>query len=209
METGGHNRLGILGGTFNPVHMGHLILAQDAVELFSLSGLVFVPASQPPHKKSRRLAPAEHRLAMLQAAIEGDLRFSVSDIEIRRGGLSYTVDTVRELHEIYRDTELHFIIGSDSLRELHMWKDIYKLLDMCSFDILERPGCPVKDLSPESLNLKDPWPTKLLANAARGHLCEISSSDIRYRIAEGMSIRYLVHPAVEMYITEHSLYSGD
>ncbi len=200
------NRIGIFGGTFNPVHMGHLVMAQDALELFELSKVIFVPCACPPHKTSSDVASAEHRLAMLQVALEGDLRFEVSDIEILRGGVSYSIDTAREIKKLHPGSEMFFIIGADSLPELRLWKEISQLLDLYSFVTIARPGVDLNDPG-----LRDPMPgdprSLLLRDQVRiGHLINISSTDIRYRIAEGMSIRYLVHPAVEMYIAEHSLF---
>ena len=200
-------RIGVLGGTFNPPHLGHLILAQDAFELFDLSQVLFLPCAQPPHKAAAGLAAAEHRLAMLEAAIEGDLRFEVSDIELRRGGLSYSVDTARELKVRYPRAEILFIIGSDSLRELHQWKDIATLLELCQFVTLIRPGADERALLAQDLRLPPPWPDRLRAQIRVGHAVDISSTNIRHRLAEALSIRYLVHPAVEMYITEHRLYA--
>ena len=199
-------RLGVLGGTFNPVHLGHLIMAKDAVEHFDLSKVLFMPCAQPPHKLPSVLAPAHHRLAMLEAAIEGDLNFEVSDIEIQRGGVSYTIDTMRALAEENPGVELCFIIGSDSLSELHLWKDIALLLKLCRIVTIVRPGTDLVALRKLDLKLPAPWQERLLADARGGHLIDISSTDIRYRVAEGMCIRYLVSPAVDMYITEHSLY---
>lgn len=201
-----NNRMGILGGTFNPVHMGHLILAQDAMEHFDLGSVLFVPCACPPHKPVRDLIPAEHRIAMLEAAIEGDLRFQVSRVETDRGGTSYTIDTARELARLYPGSELHFILGSDSLLELHLWKDIPALLEICRFVTLARPGAEYDSLIAADLRLPDPWPERLKQRVRVGHTVSISSTDIRYRVAEGLAIRYLVHPAVEMYIAEHSLY---
>ena len=178
-------------------------MAQDALELFELNRVLFVPCAHPPHKASADLAPAEHRMAMLEAALEGDLRFEVCDIELRRQGPSYTVDTVRELRGNFPEMEIVFIIGSDSLMELRSWKEIYSLLEMCSVVTIARPGGPSVE---GDFGLPEPWPDRLRAGIRAGHQVAISSSDIRWRIAEGMSIRYLVHPAVEMYITEHSLY---
>jgi len=200
------NRIGVFGGTFNPVHMGHLIMAQDALELFELNTVIFVPCACPPHKVSNDVASAGHRLAMLQAALEGDLRFEVSDIEIRRGGVSYSIDTAREIKALHPGAEIFFIIGSDSLPELRLWRDIRQLLDICRFVTIARPGTDLNDPG-----LRDPMPGDDRSQSLRdqirvGHLVNISSTDIRYRIAEGMSIRYLVHPAVEMYIAEHSLF---
>lgn len=196
----------MLGGSFNPVHLGHLIMAQDAMEHFELSKVIFLPCAQPPHKSPGELAPAHHRLAMLEAALEGDLHFEVSDMEIERGGTSYTIDTMRVLTKEYPDMEICFIIGADSLVELHLWKDINLLLNLCRIVTLVRPGFDHETLGRLNLNLPAPWAEKLLSDVRGGHLITISSTDVRYRVAEGMSIRYLVSPAVDMYISEHSLY---
>ncbi len=202
------NRLGILGGTFNPVHTGHLILAQCAMEAFDLGRVLFVPACLPPHKESTMLASADHRVSMLEMAVEGDLRFEVNDVEIQRGGTSYAVDTAAHLHETYPDTELCFIIGADTLTELHAWRSIYTLLRLCRFVTLGRPGFDIASINPRLLRLDQPWPERLLRDYATGCTVDISSSDVRHRVAEGMSIRYLVPQAVEMYIAEHGLYRG-
>lgn len=205
MECG--SRLGIFGGTFNPVHMGHLITAQCALESFELSRVLFVPCSKPPHKPDTGLLAAEHRLAMLTAALEGDPRFEVCDVELRRGGVSYAVDTVAELRGMYPGDELCFILGADMLAELSAWKDVYSLLSQCRFVTLSRPGSPLAGIEPGAMGLDPPWPERLLAETAPGKLIGISSSDIRHRIAEGLSVRYLVPDAVEMYIAEHGLYA--
>lgn len=207
MDSGEPLRIGILGGTFNPVHLGHLILAQDACELFELAKVLFVPCAQAPHKSATVLASSEHRLAMLQAAIEDDPRFEVSDLELQRGGISYSVDTVRELKSRQPHAELCFIIGSDSLAELHLWKDVETLLTLCRFMILSRPGTDDETGWRQVRRLPSPWPDRLLAQSRTGHRVEISSSNIRHRVAEGLSIRYLVPPAVEMYVVEHHLYT--
>jgi nicotinate-nucleotide adenylyltransferase len=206
MNSGTGGKIGILGGTFNPIHIGHLILAQSAIEGFDLSKVLFVPCFQPPHKKSTALVAAKHRLAMIEAAIEGDLRFEVSDVEIGRGGISYAIDTIRQLHQLHPDSKLHFIIGSDTLTELYLWKNIYDLLKLCRFVTFGRPGRDARSLRPEDLHLKPPWPEQLLQDCSDLRRIDVSSSDIRYRLAEGMSIRYLVPPPVEMYIAEHHLY---
>lgn len=199
-------RLGIFGGTFNPIHLGHLMIAQDALEAFELAKVLFVPCSQPPHKSTGELVAASHRLAMLEAAIEGDLRFEVSDVEMQRDGRSYTVETMRALRTAHPDVDLFFIIGSDSLAELHLWREIDALLALCRVVTIVRPGVSLESLQELDLKLKAPWPERLKADVRVGHLVNVSSSDIRYRVAEGMSIRYLVPSAVEMYIAEHSLY---
>lgn len=199
-------RLGVLGGTFNPVHMGHLIMAQDAIEHFELSKVIFMPCANPPHKATSDLASARHRMAMLETAIEGDLRFEVSDMELQRGGTSYTIDTVRELAAQHPGIEICFIIGADSLMELHLWKDIDILLGLCRVVTIARPGIELASLRASDLHVKHPCTVRLQADVRVGHLINVSSTDIRYRAAEGMSIRYLVPAGVDMYIAEHSLY---
>ena len=133
-------RIGIIGGSFDPLHLGHLIIAQDAAEHLGLSEVMFIPAAIPPHKQHVKQVAAEHRLNMLRLAVEPDARFSVSDIEINRGGLSYTVDTVQTLGAIHHNADLFLIIGSDTLVELHTWHRIEELLQMCSVATLLRPG---------------------------------------------------------------------
>lgn len=199
------NRIGILGGTFNPVHFGHLVLAQSAYECIDLSKVLFVPSNMPPHKKGFNLASAEHRKAMIDAAIEDDLRFELNDIELKRKGASYSIDTVMELKRESPKAEIVFIIGQDTLPELHTWKRIYDLLALCRFVTFRRPGVD-KIFEPSALKLDAPWPEKLLKDVHEGVMVDVSSTDIRYRIAEGMSIRYLVPVHVEMYILEHRLY---
>jgi len=206
MDTLRNNRIGILGGTFNPIHLGHLILAQSAVEACDLAKVWFIPTGTPAHKHTAALAPAAHRLAMVQAAVEGDLRFEASDLEIRRGGVSYAIDTVKALQQEHPAAELYFIIGSDTLRELHQWKDAGELLTLCRFVAFARPGFEPAQWRPEDLRLAPPQAQALLAAVHPGRQIDISSSDIRHRIAEGLSIRYLVPEAVEMYIAEHGLY---
>jgi nicotinate-nucleotide adenylyltransferase len=200
-----HTRIGILGGTFNPVHTGHLVLAQDALERFELNRVIFVPCACPPHKSVTSLLPAEHRLRMLKLAVKGDPRFDVSDIELKRGGISYTIDTIRALKRRYPEAMLHLIMGADALMELYLWKDVYALLEACVIIVMMRPGTAER-ITPEALRLTPPWPQRLLRNLAQGHMVEISATDIRRRVAEGQSIRYLVPLAVEMYIAEHKLY---
>jgi len=206
MNTGNVPRIGVLGGSFNPVHIGHLLLAQSALESFELSKVLFMPCHIQPQKDPTMLASPEHRTAMLERAIMDNLQFALLDIEIVRGGPSFAVDSIREVRKLYPGTEIFFIIGADTLNELHLWRDVYTLLEMCTFATFSRPGCDVLDLREEDLKLAPPWPARLLKTVTRGRVVDISSSDIRHRVAEGMSIRYLVPPLVEMYVTEHRLY---
>jgi nicotinate-nucleotide adenylyltransferase len=199
-------RIGIFGGTFNPAHLGHLITAQDALEVLDLSKILFVPCGLPPHKDTRQLAAPAHRAAMLEIAIEDNPDFELCDIEIRRGGTNYSVDTVRRLAELHPGHELFFIIGSDSLLELHLWKDTAELARLCRLVTFIRPGFEVKKGRRLNLKLAPALSRRLVKDVAAVHEINISASDIRHRVAEGMSIRYLVPPSVEAYIAEHNLY---
>lgn len=201
-------RIGIIGGSFDPVHMGHLIIAQDALERLELSEVVFIPAAVPPHKQHLQQAESDHRLNMLKLSLEADLRFSVSDIEIARGGVSYSIDTVQSLKAERPGVEWVMIIGADTLVDLHTWYKIDELLDLCDVASFLRPGeGSVADIS-DKIQLSKPCKEKLLNNLIEAHLIEISSTEIRMRVAEGLGIRYLVPPEVEMYIYEHGLYRG-
>ncbi len=199
-------RLGIFGGSFNPVHLGHLLLAQTALEQFELDRVLFMPCAVQPHKDPRALAPAVQREAMLAAAIMDNLAFELLDIELRRGGVSYSVDSLRELRSRYPHADLFFMIGADTLLELHGWKDIDTVLSLCSFMVFARPGYDPQQLSPAALQLPSPWPERLMRHVCNVRQIDISSSDIRHRVAEGLSIRYLVPQPVEMFIMEHHLY---
>ncbi|MDD5483685.1 MAG: nicotinate-nucleotide adenylyltransferase [Kiritimatiellae bacterium] len=199
-------RIGIFGGTFNPVHLGHLILAQDALEVFDLERILFVPCNLPPHKDAARLVSSSHRAAMLERALEDNPDFEVCDLEIRMGGTNYSIDTVRRLRKACPGCELFFIIGSDSLLELHQWKEINELAKLCRFATFIRPGFEIKKTAGADLKLDPVLSRELIENIAAVHQIDISSSDIRHRIAEGMNIRYLVPGAVAVYIAEHNLY---
>lgn len=199
-------RVGIIGGSFDPVHTGHLVIAQDAMEKLELSEVVFIPADIPPHKQHLQQADVGHRMNMLQLSTEADLRFSVSDIEIQRGGVSYTIDTVREIQLLRPECELVLIVGTDTLVDLHNWYEIDELLELCEVASLMRPGESSMVELANKIALTDAQKEKLLANVIEAHLIGISSTEIRMRVAEGLGIRYLVPAEVEMYIFEHSLY---
>jgi len=204
MTRRGRIRIGILGGTFNPIHVGHLIIAQDALEQLRLQRVIFVPSATPPHKPLDGNATAAQRLAMVKLAIRGDKRFGVDDLEIRRGGKSYTVDTLAQLRQRMPNTEFHFIIGSDSLRELHQWKDVEQLVRSCTFVTVPRPGFEPKPVVDPKLSAATR--RRLQQQVLRGHACDIASREIRSLIAQGKSIRYLVPNAVARYIETHRLY---
>jgi len=200
-------RIGVLGGSFNPVHNGHLILAEQMREHFGLAKVLFVPARRPPHKQSEGLAPAADRLRMVQLAIEGNAALDASDIELRRHGLSYTIDTIRELQQQYGpEAELHFIIGCDTVRELPTWHRVGELMRMCKFVVGLRPGHAAAVHEHLAGILPERELAALEQRTASIRLIEISSTDIRHRCRSGKSIRYLVPAAVEDYIRTRGLY---
>ena len=199
--------VGILGGTFNPVHIGHLLVAQTVRETCGLDRVVLLPCHTPPHKACAELAPAADRLAMVRLAVADDPGLDVCTLELERGGVSFAVDTMLSFRERYLDCEPSFIIGMDSLRELHLWRRAEELLRLCRFIVVERPGVD-RPVSPEDLPFPAPWPARLLASVIRGRRCEVSSREIRGRVAENKPIRYLVTPAVEQYIVRQGLYAA-
>lgn len=201
-------RIGVIGGSFDPVHVGHLIIAQDAIERLNLSEVIFIPASIPPHKQHVQQMDSEHRMNMLRLATEGDRRFFVSDIEVQRGGISYTVDTIHELATLHPDSELVLIVGSDTLVDLHNWHQPDDLFSLCEVATFLRPGEDSFGQIAEKVQFPADQKKKLLDSVIEAHRIEVSSTEIRRRIMSGQGIRYLVPPEVEVYIFEHDLYGG-
>lgn len=201
-------RIGIIGGSFDPIHIGHLIIAQDAAEQLGLSEVVFIPTEIPPHKQQLQRADAGHRLKMLECAVKTNVQFSVSDIEVRRGGISYTVDTLEALCEYYPDATLLLIVGSDTLVELHTWHEVERILELCEVITFLRPGEDSLEEIAKKIQLPEEQKKPLLRNMVDAHRIGISSSEIRKRLMEGLDIHYLVPLEVERYIYEHGLYQG-
>jgi len=190
-------KIGFLGGSFDPVHFGHLLAAQDAYEQFRLDRLVLVPAAQAPLKPFEATSSAADRLAMLKAAAEWDHRFEISDCELTRGGVSYTVDSARHFRALYPRDELYWVIGGDQLPLLHQWKDVGELARLVEFIFLERPGYPVK-ARPDVPGLR--------LHRCDGHLLAISSTELRERTRRSLSLDYFVPHKTIVYIQEHGLY---
>lgn len=186
-------KIGILGGTFNPVHLGHLILAEEVRERLGLNKVIFVPAYLPPHKDNSDIAPANERMKMVKLAISGNSYFCVSDVEIRRDGRSYTIETIKEFKIKYPQDELYFIIGSDLLKYLDDWKDLSQIIAMVKFVAATRPGYPLEKI-----------PSHITTVAIRA--VDISGFEIRKAIKENKSFRYLVPEAVNKYIVKKRLY---
>ena len=190
-------KIGFLGGSFDPVHFGHLLAAQDAFEQRQLDRLILVPAAQAPLKPNDVQSSADDRLAMLRAAVEWDKRFEISDVELRRGGVSYTIDSARYFRALYPDDDLYWVIGGDQLPSLHLWKDIHELARLVEFIFLERPGFPIK---------AQPNIPGLRLHRCDGHLLAISSTELRERIRRNLSLDYFVPHKAIVLIKEHALY---
>jgi nicotinate-nucleotide adenylyltransferase len=201
-------RIAIFGGSFNPVHNGHLLVAQAVFETFGFDKLLLVPCQVSPFKQGQDgsvVADASHRLDMLRLAVGSDSRFDVCDIEAKRQGVSYTIDTVHQLMMHYQETRFSLVMGMDSLLDLYRWRQANELVSLCDIVTVQRPGCDVKP-SLSDLHFPLDVSENILKNIVRGRLCDISSTEIRQRIAEGRSIRYLVPQAVEDYILQNNLW---
>ena len=190
-------KTGFLGGTFDPVHKGHLVAAQDVCEYMDLDGLYFIPTAQNPFKKRSPLASAEDRLAMVDLAIAGNTRFKRLDIEIETGGNSYTVDTVKALREKFSGHRLFWIIGSDEIEDLSRWRNIDELVCMVEFISVERPG-HVQPQMPQIQGLR--------LHQLTGDSIEADSSEIRKLLGEGLSVDLLLPTEVSRYISDKNLY---
>lgn len=186
-------KIGILGGTFNPIHIGHLILAEEAREKLGLDKVIFVPTFLPPHKDNSNIAPASDRLTMIKLAIEGNKYFIVSDLEIKRNGRSYTIDTIKEFKDKFGSDDLYFIIGSDLLKYLEEWKDLNEIIKIVKFIAATRPGYPLEKI-PSYINT---LPIRAV---------DISAFEIRECVKENKSFRYLLPERVYKYIKKRGLY---
>lgn len=196
-------RLGVLGGTFDPIHIGHLFAGEEARTRLGLERVLFVPAGAPPHKRYQRITSTEHRLNMVQLAIADNPHFALSRVDVDRFGPCYTVDTMALLRDEYGpETELYFIMGSDSLAELLTWRKPERLIRLCRIAALARPGFhldlqELNHLLPEAMTRVQLLEMPLL---------QISSTDLQRRVRLGLSIKYLTPSAVEAYIYRHGLY---
>jgi len=189
-------RIGILGGTFNPIHIGHLILAEEALRILKLDKVIFVPCYLPPHKSSKGVISVCHRLQMVRLAVKVNSRFAVSDIETKVKGKSYTVDTLEKFRNKFSSaTELFLVVGSDAREELPRWKKFGRILELARVVIAARPDYPIGATSFKSRIMRIPQ-------------IDVSSSEVRNRIKKKVPVRYLVPEPVRQYILEHKLYMG-
>jgi len=197
MSEGSLSRVGILGGTFNPPHTAHLIAAEYVRDQLKLGKIIFVPAAAPPHKTSVEIIPAEHRYKMVKLAIKDNPLFEVSEIELGRKGLSFTIDTLDDLKRMSPKDVFFFLLGIDLLIEFDTWKDPERILEECTLVAMNRPGFDLEKIDKELLR-------KIEVVNVPG--IDISSTRIRRRVTSGRSIKYLVPREVEKYIYENSIY---
>ena len=200
-------KIACFGGSFDPVHNGHLIAAVQVCHRLELDRLVFMVAGNPPHKDDHKLADARHRLEMVRLAVEGDGRFEVSDIEVKRSGTSFTIDTLGEFRRrLDPHDQLFFVIGSDTVGELHSWKDIGLLLTLVRFVTVSRCDRPFSATDRLRKVVGDTPVDQLLGGLVEIDPIGISSTEIRRMVADGIPIRYLVPDKVADYIKKHRLY---
>ena len=200
-------RIGILGGSFDPVHLGHLMIGEAAYESLGLSKVIFVPANVRPHKKNRHGADPKDRCAMVRAAVRGCPHFEASDIELRRRGISYTIDTLREMKGLYGSKcQIYFIIGADTIPELPTWKDVREVGRLCTLVVAARPGAALRGMGKLTHVIGRTAVARMRRNILRAPLIGVSSSEIRRRVRAGRSIRYMVPEPVENYIIRRRLY---
>ena len=198
-------RVGILGGTFDPVHVGHLIIAEDALSRLALDQVLFIPAGQPWLKADQALSAAEHRLKMVELAIDSNPRLAVFRMEVDRSGPTYTVDTLEQLkRDLGEEVQLYFILGLDALEQFHRWQQPERIIELCELAIASRPGFQNSRILDEQLGRYPKLGSKVTFLAAP--IMDISGSSIRLRASEGRSIKYRVPEAVERYINRQGLY---
>ena len=198
--------VGILGGTFDPIHFGHLAAAEGAMHALGLDRVLFLPNRQPPHKAGRPVSPAEHRAAMVQLAIAGNDRFAFSDLELKREGPSYTIHTVRAFQERYPDWRLAFLVGMDSLVDITTWYDYKTLLTLIDLVVFTRPGYSAEQRDAALAGLGPELTARIRLLELPG--VAVSGTELRRRAAAGYPLRYLVPDPVVQYISEHELYQN-
>jgi nicotinate-nucleotide adenylyltransferase len=199
-------KLGILGGTFDPVHYGHLLMAEQCREQCELDEVWFLPTGSPPHKQGVHITNGEIRAEMLELAIAGHPVFSVSRREIEQEGTTYTFETLEKLHEEDPQRELYFLIGADSLADLPDWRTPARIIELATVVAVNRGDRPLPSLEPLQEKLGEAVAEKIQYVSMPG--IDLSATDLRRRVKEGKSIRYTTPRAVEVYIEEHSLYRG-
>lgn len=198
-------KLGILGGTFNPVHYGHLLMAERAREALGISKIIFMPTGNPPHKDLKTVATADDRLKMVELAVGNDDNFIVSKLEIDREGKTYTVDTLKQLKAQYgEDTQIFFIIGADVLMDLPKWRSAGEVANLCKFAAIQRAGYNKEEFAKQAQYLYEEFGAEI--EEVEMPIIDISSTDIRSRLSDNLSIKFMLPDNVIKYIVEKGLY---
>ncbi len=199
-------RLGLFGGAFDPVHYGHLLLAEQCREQCRLDEIWLIPTGQPPHKDPHELTPGRQRAEMLELAVAGNPTYQVSRMELEHSGTSYTFETLQRLHGEDADRELFFLIGADSLHDLPTWREPKRIAELATIVAVNRGGQPEPDFESIRTKVGDAVATRIQSITIPG--IELSSSDIRSRVRQGKSIRFMTPRAIEAYIEQHKLYEA-
>jgi len=199
-------RLGIFGGSFNPVHYGHLLLAESCREACALDEVWLVPAAVPPHKQSAELAPGKARWEMLELALAGNEQLRPSPVELDRGGVSYTVETLAKIAQEKPDTSMFLLMGADSLEDLPTWREPERICALATPIVVRRAGSPEPDFGALASLVSAQRLAEIRRCQVEMPIIELSSTDLRQRAAEGKSLRYRTPRAVEKYIETHGLY---
>ena len=198
-------KVGIMGGSFDPIHIGHLVVANEALNIYKLDEIIFVPTGNPPHKEGLK-ADSFHRLLMVNMAVLSNNKFSVSDIEIKNPGKSYTLNTLIEFHKLYENAEFYFITGTDAIFNLPSWHRTEEILKLCRFIAASRPGISIEEVNKKINEIKEMFGGKI--EILQIPMLQISSTDIRERVSMGISVKYLLPESVEQYIIKNELYKG-
>jgi len=197
-------RFGIMGGTFDPIHFGHLVIANEVLDKYDMEKIVFIPVGNPPHKKDPRASSLDRFLMTNIATLSND-KFIVSDIEIKSSKKSYTINTVRELLKVYENTEFYFITGTDAIIDLPNWRETEELLKLCKFIAVGRPGYSTLEIEEKINEIKSKYDGQI--ELLQVPMLQISSTDIRKRIRFGRTAKYLLPETVEQYIIKNNLYA--
>ncbi|HLR34112.1 MAG TPA: nicotinate-nucleotide adenylyltransferase [Tissierellales bacterium] len=200
------DKIGIMGGTFDPIHIGHLIIAEEAREFLNLEEVIFIPTGKPPHKKSSGITSSLHRYNMTELGIKSNSNFSISAIEVENSSTTYTIDTIEKLRKTYKNTQFFFIIGGDSIINIHKWKDYKDLLKSCNFLVAKRAGSPDEEVK-NIINKLNRIYGKVIYEVPIPYI-DISSTEIRSKVMKNKSIKYYVPMDVEEYIKNKNLYKG-
>ena len=199
-------RLGLYGGSFDPIHYGHLLLAECCRETLRLDEVWLIPAAVPPHKQSRELAPAKHRVEMLELALASHEQIKVSRLELDRGGVSYTLETLTAVKQLHTTATLLLLMGADSLHDLPTWREPARICELAIPAVVRRGGSPEPDFSVLAPLVSAARLSEIRAAQVEMPLVELSSTDLRSRAGEGRSLRFRTPRAVEKYIETHGLY---